>query len=367
MVATNLFNFGEIKSVNYVPLKAIADIGTGSSNTNEALEEGLYPFYVRSQEPLRKNEYEYDETAIITAGDGAGVGRVYHFVEGKYALHQRAYRIHVNTDKIIPKFLFYYMKAKFLAYIEKNMFQGAVPSIRRPMLNEFQVPIVPLEIQEQVIEIMDNFESLITLINKELEFRILQGKYYKNKLLSENTDLRIEKIEDVCVLEKGKTPIQKAVAGEYPLVVTTEERKSSNEFQFEKPTVCVPLVSSRGHGVACLNKVYYQEGKFALGNILCGITPKDESVISAKYLYYYLNQKKDTLIVPLMKGGANVSLTVNSLKTVKIEIPSIKDQERIISMLQIFDQLCVAIEEEFSLRTKQYEEYRDKIFNFESE
>lgn len=82
-----------------------------------------------------------------------------------------------------------------------------------------------------------------------------------------------KRIGECCRIEKGKTPIQKATPGEYPLVVTTSERKTSNTYQFEEPTVCVPLVSSRGHGVASLNEVYYQEGKFALGNILCGITP----------------------------------------------------------------------------------------------
>ena len=64
-----------------VQLADIADIGTGSSNTNEAVEDGKYPFFVRSQEPLRKNDFEYDETAIITAGDGVGVGKVYHLKE----------------------------------------------------------------------------------------------------------------------------------------------------------------------------------------------------------------------------------------------------------------------------------------------
>lgn len=103
-------------------------------------------------------------------------------------------------------------------------------------------------------------------------------------------DIREMRLDDCCILEKGKTPIQKAIPGKYPLVVTTSERKSSNEYQFDCPTVCVPLVSSRGHGVASLNQVYYQEGKFALGNILCGITPRDNTELSAKYLYFYLNQ-----------------------------------------------------------------------------
>lgn len=113
-------------------------------------------------------------------------------------------------------------------------------------------------------------------------------------------------LSECCSLEKGKTPIQKAIPGEYPLVVTTAERKTSNDYQFDGAAVCIPLVSSRGHGVACLNAVYYQEGKFALGNILCGVTPHDNSGLSAKFLYYYLNLKKDTLIVPLMKGWSYV-------------------------------------------------------------
>ena len=81
------------------------------------------------------------------------------------------------------------------------------------------------------------------------------------------------KLGECCNLEKGVTPIQKATPGEYPFVVTTSERKASDSYQFDAPAVCIPLVSSRGHGVACLNQLYYQEGKFALGNILCGVTP----------------------------------------------------------------------------------------------
>ena len=92
--------------ISIVKLSDIADISTGSSNTNEAVENGLYPFFVRSQEVLKKNEYEYDETAIITAGDGVGVGKVFHYIEGKYALHQRAYRIHINSSEFILDIFF---------------------------------------------------------------------------------------------------------------------------------------------------------------------------------------------------------------------------------------------------------------------
>ncbi len=166
----------------------IADIGTGSSNTNEGLEEGEYPFYVRSQTPLRKNEYEFDETAIITAGDGVGVGKVYHFVEGKYALHQRAYRIHINTPDVNPKYYFHYMQAMFLPYIQKNMFQGSVASIRRPMLNEFPVPVPSLDVQSRLVNVLDNFELICTDLNvglpAEITARQKQYEFYRDQLLT---------------------------------------------------------------------------------------------------------------------------------------------------------------------------------------
>ena len=169
-------------------LEEIADIGTGSSNTNEGLEEGAYPFYVRSSEVLRKNEYEFDEIAVITAGDGVGVGKVFHYVDGKYALHQRAYRIHINAPNVLPRFFFHYMRATFLPYIQKNMYQGAVASIRRPMLNAYPVPVPPVVEQKRIVNILDRFDvaynDIMQGLPAEIEARQKQYEYYRDKLLT---------------------------------------------------------------------------------------------------------------------------------------------------------------------------------------
>ena len=174
--------------VQYCELKEIADISTGSHNTNEGVENGMYPFYVRSQEPLTLNSYDYDETAFITAGDGVGVGKVFHFVNGKYALHQRAYRIHANTTKVEDKFLYYYFCTNFMKYIEKTMFKGSVPSIRRPMLNAFKIPVPPLEIQQKIVRLLDDFTAKTTKLqdnlNEELEACKKQYEFYRDKLLT---------------------------------------------------------------------------------------------------------------------------------------------------------------------------------------
>src|SRR5690606_19690580 len=111
------FEEGEVE---WKRLGEVAIIGTGSRNTNEAVLEGKYPFFVRSQEPKAINEYEFDETAIITAGDGVGVGKVFHFITGKYALHQRAYRIVVKDKILSPKYLYYLMRNNFSKYLEST-------------------------------------------------------------------------------------------------------------------------------------------------------------------------------------------------------------------------------------------------------
>ena len=173
--------------VEWKKLADIAEIGTGSSNTEEEVENGKYPFFVRSQEIRYKNEYEFDETAIITAGDGVGVGKVFHYVEGKYALHQRAYRIHIVDKKVLPKYYFYYMKNVFLSYIKRNAVYASVTSIRKHMLENFPVPVPLLEEQQRIVNILDRFDIFINDSNiglhAEIEARQKQYEYYRDKLL----------------------------------------------------------------------------------------------------------------------------------------------------------------------------------------
>ncbi len=137
---------------------------------------------------MRKNEYEYDETAIITAGDGVGVGKVFHYVSGKYALHQRTYRIHIVSEEVLPKYYYFYMKAAFLPYIQKTMFQGSVASIRRLMLNQFPVSVPSIEEQQKIIDILERFDALCNDMSDglpaEINARQKQYEYYREKLLT---------------------------------------------------------------------------------------------------------------------------------------------------------------------------------------
>ena len=137
------------------------------------------------------------------------------------------------------------------------------------------------------------------------------------------------KIGDICKIVKGTTGIASAEPGEYPLVVTAEERKTCSSYQFDCEAVCIPLVSSSGHGKKSLKNVHYQSGKFALGTILCAVIPNNPEQLDAQFLHQYLQFYKDTILVPLMKGAANVSLSMKDIATVEIPLPPIENQREL--------------------------------------
>jgi type I restriction enzyme S subunit len=134
------------------------------------------------------------------------------------------------------------------------------------------------------------------------------------------------KLGDLCIIEKGKTGILKAIPGEYPLVVTAEDRKSHNEYQFDDEAVIIPLVSGTGHGHASIKRLHFQKDKFALGSILCAVIPKDKSVLNAEYLFRFLNLNKERELVDRMKGMANVTLPIKEIAKIEIPLPSLKEQ-----------------------------------------
>ncbi len=143
--------------------------------------------------------------------------------------------------------------------------------------------------------------------------------------------MKIVLLKDICDFEKGSTGLAKAIPGKYPLVATGADRRSCDSFQFDTKVVCIPLVSSTGHGHASLKNVHYQEGKFALGSILVALTAKDETILDIQFLHLYLSQLKDQILVPLMSGAANVALSVSKIKTIEIPLPSIDRQKEIVN------------------------------------
>lgn len=386
---TNIEKLLDGVEVEWKTLGEIAEIGTGSSNRQDEDEKGKYPFYVRSKDILRSSSYQFDETAIIIPGEG-GIGDIYHYVEGKYALHQRAYRVHLVNEQILTKFLFHFMRAHFKKYILSKSVGATVTSIRKPMLEQFIVPIPALEIQHKIVDILDKFTTLKTELETELDYRKRQYEYYRNQLLfsdilknKEQTTKHVSlialgEIGEIRMCKRilkeqtsdyGEVPFYKiGTFGKEPNAYISKELFDEYKTKYNYPHIGDVLISASG----TIGRTVIFDGKeayFQDSNIVW--IENDETIVINKYLFYCYQIVK----WKISEGGTIQRLYNDNLKKTLIPIPypndkkkSITEQKRIVSVLDKFDILTTSLSEglpkEIELRRKQYEYYRNELLSF---
>lgn len=165
-------------------LRYLAEITTGNKDTQDAQPDGNYPFYVRSPVIERSNEYTFEGPGIMMAGDGAGAGRIFHYADGKYAVHQRVYRIYDFKD-VTAYFLLYFLGAMFPLEMDKGSAQSTVPSVRLPMLRDLQVSLPPLPVQRAISAFLDEKCGAIDAAIVEAKKGIEEYKAWKKSLIFE--------------------------------------------------------------------------------------------------------------------------------------------------------------------------------------
>ena len=165
-------------------LKYLCSIATGNKDTQDSEEDGIYKFYVRSPIIEHSNSWTFEGEGILMAGDGAGAGRVFHHAFGKYAVHQRVYRM-ADFKSINTNFLYYYLSSLFCRIMDMGSAQSTVPSVRLPMLTNFVVCIPPLSEQQAIASYLDvktsQIDSLITLKQQKID----ELKSYKKSIIYE--------------------------------------------------------------------------------------------------------------------------------------------------------------------------------------
>jgi type I restriction enzyme S subunit len=173
-------------------LRFLSKITTGSKDTENREEDGEFPFFVRSQTVERISTFSYDGEAILTAGDGVGVCKVWHYFNGKFDFHQRVYMMH-EFKGILGKFLFYYMRENFINDVLKLSAKSTVDSLRRPMFLDFKV-LVPTSTEEQyhIVQFIEEYERKAYDLIDKLELLINKLKEYRQSLISEAVTGKID-------------------------------------------------------------------------------------------------------------------------------------------------------------------------------
>lgn len=167
---------------NFEYIENLAYITTGGSNTQDRVDDGQYPFFVRSQTIERINSYSYDGEAVLTAGDGVGTGKVFHYINGKFDAHQRVYRISEFNEHINGYFFYLYFSNYFYKRIMQMTAKSSVDSVRREMIARMLVPLPPtLTEQTAIAAILSDMDAEIAA----LETKLAKARQVKQGMMQE--------------------------------------------------------------------------------------------------------------------------------------------------------------------------------------
>lgn len=144
-------------------------IATGKKDTQNKVDNGKYPFFVRSQTIERINSYSFDGEAVLTAGDGVGVGKIFHYIVGKFDFHQRVYCIYDFEKNINGKYFYLYFSSHFYSRAMQLNAKNSVDSVRMPMIADMEIAVPSLEEQNKIVECLFSLEDLITALSQKVE------------------------------------------------------------------------------------------------------------------------------------------------------------------------------------------------------
>lgn len=160
-------------------IKNKCSIGTGKSNSQDQDTNGKYPFFIRSATPVKSNKYLYDCEAVITIGDGQ-IGKVFHYINGKFDLHQRCYKM-CNFKGIDGKFFFHYFSTHFYERAMRMTAKATVDSVRLEMISEMPISFPTLLEQQKIASFLSSIDEMI----QAQDDKIRKLKTYKNGLMQQ--------------------------------------------------------------------------------------------------------------------------------------------------------------------------------------
>ncbi len=210
--------------------------------------------------------------------------------------------------------------------------------------NRSERPIVNLNVVST--SFVEGAERLLAATHR-LEINLLETTTLLNNV--KNRKYKTDKLGHFCRVIKGNSPTKKTKPGAYTFVATTAERRTADSYQFDGAAVCVPLVSSTGHGHAAINRIHFETGKFALANIMAALVMEEDSPVRPKYLYYYLWKHKEDKLVSLMAGTANTSLSLSDLEGVEITYPPFEAQDAVVAVIDRILEEAKTVEKEIDI------------------
>ena len=356
-------------------------LAKGTLKQEDLVDKGAYPVVNSSRDYYGfYDKYNNEANAFTIASRGEYAGFV-KFIDCKFWAGGLCYPYtSKDEDYVLTKFIFYFLKSIEKKNMDILVARGSIPALNKSDFDKVKIPLPPMEVQREIVRILDSFTLLTEELTEELTARKKQYEFYRDFLLSfdeldkNGGGYELKMLGDIGEVRMCKRILkeQTSVNGEVPFYKIGTFGKEADAYiskelfdeyrsKYSYPKIGEVLISASGTiGRAVIfngNDAYFQDS-----NIVW--IENDEGQVLNRYLFYFY-QIADWNIA---EGGTIKRLYNDNLKKIKIPVPSLQTQQKVVDILDKFDTLVNSITEglprEIELRRKQYEHYRELLLNF---
>jgi type I restriction enzyme S subunit len=327
----------------------VCSISTGNKNTQDKIDDGIYPFYVRSQTVERINSWTFDGEAILTAGDGVGVGKVFHHTYGKIGVHQRVYIL--SDFKCDANYLFHFFSSKFYNRVKRMSAKNSVDSVRKEMITDMPLSLPSHQEQVKIGYLLSLLDERIATQNKIIDKLQSLIKGLNDSLYAQYGDKVLTSFAELGTSYSGLSGKSAQDFGSGKPFITylnvySNNVINENDFQYvaikngEKQNIVeygdvLFTLSSETPEEVGIGSVYLGKEKVYLNSFCFGIHITNMEVAFPPYLSYYVSSTAfRKFIYPYAQGSTRFNLCKADFEKASIKLPTLENQKRILSILE---------------------------------
>ena len=361
-----------------VTVNEVAKITTGDKDTQDRDDAAPYPFFVRSQTVERIGSFSFDGEVVLTAGDGVGVGKVFHYYVGRFDFHQRVYCIHSFTKEMDGNFFFQYFRQNFMSRVTMFSAKGSVDSVRLAMISEMFLPQPLKAEQDKLAKILSTVDRAI----EQTEALIAKQRRIKTGLMQdlltwgidEHGNLRSEQTHQFKDSPLGRIPVEWEVerwsqvcskiqdgthfsprtdsSAEFKYVTSKNIKfgfldlsdveyidKRQHDEIYKRCNVCFGDVLLTKDGANTGNAaINFLNEEFSTLSSVALIRPLEGKLTSMFLLQTILSESGQRLIKDAMSGLAITRVTLEIINNLLMKVPPVKEQKSIGQFLAVQDE-----------------------------
>ena len=375
--------------VEYKKLGEVCNINRGVRVVRKDLQlKGEIPVYQNSLMPLgyfNKSNCPKESVYVISAGAAGDIGysQIPFWAADDCLFFE-------SLQGLQQKFIYYYLCSRY-KFIKAQVRRASVPRLSRTVIENMTIPVPPLPIQREIVRILDSFTSLEAELEAELEARRKQYEYYRDQLLSfkhlsagggSTDEVEWKTLGEIMNISRGASPrpIQRYITDDpnginwikigdvsenAKYIKSTKERITKEGAQrsrlLHKGDFILSNSMSFGRPYILDIDGCIHDGWISMSGFTNLLLPDFlYHILKSRNVQKYWKQKAST--------GAVSNLNADIVRGTIIPIPSKKQQQDIVSILDRFESLVndisTGLPAEIAARRQQYEYYRDQLLSF---